>query len=54
MAQEGYWYEVETEETSFLGKLRLNASVVSEARIVSCVYRNADTGYSIYLSLIHI
>lgn len=48
MAQEGYWYEVETEETSFLGKLRLNASVVSEARIVSCVYRNADTGYSIY------
>ena len=48
MAQEGYWFEVETEETSFLGKLKLNAAVNTEARIVACIYRNSDTGYSIY------
>ena len=47
MAQEGYWFEVETEETSFLGKLKLNAAVNTEARIVACIYRNSDTGYSI-------
>ena len=48
MANEGYVYEVETEETSFLGRKKLNSRVCTEARVVTCIYRNNDTGYSIY------
>lgn len=48
MPSEGYVYEIETEETSFLGKKKLNSRVCTEVRIVTCLYRNNDTGYSIY------
>lgn len=48
MSENGYVYEVETEETSFLGRKKLNSRVFTEVRIVTCIYRNNDTGYSIY------
>ena len=37
MSENGYVYEVETEETSFLWRKKLNSRVFTEVRIVSCI-----------------
>lgn len=45
---EDFWFEPETEETSFLNSVPINAPVRTEVRIAYNVYRNEENGYSVY------
>lgn len=48
MAEGGYWFAPQTEETSFLGQREINDPVIIETRIVNCTFRNEENGYSVY------
>jgi len=48
MAEGGYWFAPETDETSFLGQLEINDPVSAEVRVVNNNFRNDENGYSVY------
>lgn len=45
---EGYWFAPETDETAFLASMPINSPIQAEVRAVHKLFRNEETGYSVY------
>lgn len=44
----GYWFAPETEETAYLSSKPINSPMQAEVRVVHNLFRNKETGYSVY------